>query len=343
MRPQPFPASILAFAAFVSAAALASCAGPPRAVVALDEAFSAARPGLAARLEAPSLFGIGPWGLLEPPRVVRVTLAEGAGKALDAAIAETKRSGRRTALVASPLIAKAIVAGGTWSGDPPILVPEWHSLALPVAGVQATRPAPGLWPVSTDPVPAYRAAGAACGAFLAAIVKEGGAPSCGLLFCEAPARPRAALTAFAAAFAEASEGAPLYVREIADQAQAADAAAKELLGSDIRVLFVAVGSATGAAIRAAERPGVVIGADSLAPELPAALAFSIAPDDAGLARAIDRARRALAAGPTGDKTPPASSFAAIPALLVPGPAAGSIKAGRLDFGVFLGRASKGRE
>jgi hypothetical protein len=348
MRSHPLPADVLVL---VSALLFAACAQgdrQPRVVVALDEAFAAARPALAHRLESSSVFGLGPAGLFGPPLVVNVTMVEGAGKALDLALAEKRRSGKPIVLVASPLIAKAILNGGTWAGNPPLLVPEWRGAR-----------APGLWTVSTDPLPAYGAAGAAAGAFVAALSKEGGLPSCGVLFSEAPSRPRAALTAFAAAYAGASAGRPLYVRELGEQASAAisdgehkkkgsipisatsaaEAAVKALLGSDIRVLFLALGPDSGAAIRSATRSGLVIGADFPSPESPKSLAFRILPDDTALARALGQERMALRFDSRGNEGEGSSTRASgsktVPALLVPGPAARDIEVGKLDFASFL--------
>ncbi|MGA2546860.1 MAG: hypothetical protein ABSF43_09955 [Rectinemataceae bacterium] len=326
MRPQTLPAKVLALAVALLFAACAQGSGPPRVVVALDEAFEASRPVLALYLASPSVFGKGPAGLLGPPLVVHVTMTEGAGKAMDAALKEKKRSGEPIVLVASPLIAKAIINGGTWSGDPPLLVPEWR-------GARSN----GLWTASTDPLPAYGAAGKAAGAFIASLPKDGGLPSCGVIFSEAPSRPRSALTAFAAAYSKASMGRPLYIRELGERSS--EAAVKELLGSDMRVLFFASGPDSGAAIRSAARPGLAIGADFPAPESPKSLSFRILPDDGALARALDQERRALrfdsrgAAGEgSGKRT---SGSKTVPALLVPGPAARDMGAGKLDFASFL--------
>jgi hypothetical protein len=340
-----------------------------RAVVALDEAFAAARPSLAAKLQAGSLFGRGSAGLIMRDLMVPVALSEGAGKALDAALAESERSGESAVLVASPLIAKAIVTNGTWAGIPPLLVPEWHGETL---SGEAAHDAvtPGLWTAVTDPVPAYGAAGAASGAFIAFLANEGGTPSCGILFSEAPSRPRAALTSFASAYADASEGRPLFVRVLGEEgstssndafsssgksgaqseASAARAAVTELLGSDIRVLFVALGSASGAAIEAAARPGLAIGADSCAREPSIALAFRIYPDDTAIARALAGDREVLRDKNREDAPNRAMESVAaiggaeteIPSLLVAGPAATKIRAGRLDFAHFLSLALRQR-
>jgi hypothetical protein len=336
MRRMPITAAG-AFAALAACFLLSSCPGHARPVLALDEAFSAARPSLAALLDRDRGFGVGPFGLLGGPLVASIALSEGAGAALDASHAEQRRSGKPGALVTSPLVAKAIVGGGAWSGDPPLLVPEWKGEAVP-----------GLWSAASDPIPAYRAAGSAAGAFVAALSKIGGSPSCGLLFSEAPSRPRAALASFAAAYADASEGRPLYVRELGTAAEAsesqgktvqpsagaaAEAAVAELLGSDIRVLFVALGPDSSAAIRAAARPGLALGADFPYPEAPPALAFRIISDDQGLARALVSEYRAILGGARGGEA------RAIPSLLVAGAAAGSIRAGKPDFRLFLENAA----
>lgn len=235
------------------------------------------------------------------------------------------------ALVTSPLIAKAILGGGTWSGAPALLVPEWR-------GPRAN----GLWSASTDSTRAYREAGAAAGSFIRALAAEGGAPSCGVLFSEGPTRTRTALDAFATAYALSSEDRPLAVRElgtkaagapIASESAQAEAAVAELLRSDMRLIFLSLGPATGAAIRAATRPGLLVGADFPAPESPSGLAFRIFPDDAGLVRALDRVRRSL-----GSAVPPMGAET-VPALLVAGPAAGVAKAGGRDFSYFLSEAS----
>jgi hypothetical protein len=344
-------------AALAAIALLASCSGQARPVVALDEAFTASRPALALLLNQGWGLGSFPFGLFASPAISSVKLTEGAGKALDAAMAERKRSGKPGALITSPLIAKALVGGGAWSGDPPILVPEWHSAAVPseampseaVPGAAVPGEAvPGLWIAVSDPIPAYRAAGSAAGSYLAALAGEGGSPSCGFLYSESPSRPRAALNAFAAAYAEASEGMPLYVRELGEAGQsasspeksppppagsAAEAAVAELLGSDIRLLFIALGPDSIAAIRAAARPGLAVGADFPYPEPPPSLAFRIVPDDYGLARALVSEYRALRGGSKAGET------RYVPSLLEVGAPAAAIRAGRLDLKGFLGNAA----
>src|SRR5208337_2900585 len=117
-------------------------------------------------------------------------------------------------------------------------------------------------------------------------------------------------------------------------ASAVRTAVTELLGSDIRVLFVAVGSASGAAIEAAARPGLAIGVDSPAREPLIALAFRIYPDDTAIARALAGDREAIrdkgqddapnrAMGPVAAIGGAATE---IPSLLVAGPAAAKIRA-----------------
>ena len=249
-------------------------------------------------------------------------------------------------LVASPLVAKTIVSGGAWSGSPPLLVPEWHSEAVPSqaspseAVPSEASPAtqtPGLWAVATDPIPAYREAGAAAGAFVAALAREGGSPSCGLLFSASPIRPRAALDAFAAGYSAASEGASLQVRELAAAAEdkVAETAVEELLGSDLRILFVALGSTSGAAIRKAARPGLAIGLDSSAPEVLPALAFRVRPDDEALAKAVAQRRLQLGKSDNGDR------ICLVPAKLIAEAQATQVRAGKVPFSRFLAKATLG--
>jgi hypothetical protein len=294
--------------------------------VALDEAFAATRPELAALLQEGGGPGIGLFARHGPPIVRPLALGASPGAALDAAVAESKRAGAEAALVASPLVAKALLEGGSWSGKPPILSPEWRGAARP-----------GLSAYATDPVPAYGAAGAAAGAYVAALAGSGGSPSCGILFSEAPARPREALEAFARAYAESSEDMPLRIRELGQEAAAAasaavadpaasadrdaEAAVAELLGTDLRLVFIAIGEGSGAAIKAAARPGLAIGADAPYPEASPLLAFRVVPNEQGIRAAIDAGLAELRGG--GE-----ARSGSVPALLVAESPAGSIKAGQ---------------
>jgi hypothetical protein len=156
------------------------------------------------------------------------------------------------------------------------------------------------------------------------------------------------LAAFAAGYAESSEGRPLNIREIdegnasspsegkalqSSGSGAAEAAVADLLRSDARVLFIALGPHSEAAIKAAERPGLAVGADFPYPETSRSLAFRIAPDDSALVRALASELRELRGSAA------KSDARAIPALLSAGPRAGSIRAGKLDFKRFLENAA----
>jgi hypothetical protein len=328
LRARTKPVFLTAAFSIVFAALFISCStanGPVRIVIALDEAFSEARPTLAARLRGSALGGFGLVGkvaefLSGGPVIVPISLNGGAGTALDTALAERRRTGRRVILATSPLVARAIIDGGSWSGDPPLLVPEWRG-----------SPAQGLWTVSTDPVPAYREAGAAVGAFIAALAGGGGAPSCGVLFSQAPSRPREALVAFASAYAEASGSRTLLVRELAGKDT--EAAVTELLGQDIRVLFVALGADSGTAIRQAARPDLAIGSDLASPESLSSLAFRILPDDESLARTMAAQCALIMKGGR------VGLAVRIPARLVKEPFADRIRAGKYEFGSFLTEAA----
>jgi hypothetical protein len=320
--------------------------------VVLDEAFEASRPSLAGRLQAAETFGDGPGGLFSRALFVHLALSEGAGKAVETARAEERRSGRKVVLVTSPLVASAIISGGNWAGEPPLLVPEYR-LALP-GEAKASSPmnqiVPGLYTAVTDSVPAYRAAGRVAGIYIAELAKAGGSPCCGVLFSESSSRPRTALTAFAAAFATASGGGVLAVRELPGSAPTegsdakaapttpesnAEAAVAELLGSDLRLLFIAIGPGSGAAFSKASRPGLVIGIDSAAPSALKGIAFRICPDDKALALALAADRQAI--GRTGGATIGAAR--SIPALLVAEAGSDSLNIGKVPFSRLLSDVS----
>jgi hypothetical protein len=394
-----FAAALLAA---LAALALPSCrlvAGAgPRAVVALDEAFAEARPRLRDRLLGegllrPSLLG----GLIVRPLVLHLPLSGGAGPALDAALAEEKRGGKPVVLVTSPLAAKAILGAGSWRGEPAILVPEMRD------GDAPAKPTKGLWIAATDPIPAYRAAGAVAGAYVAALAVQGGTPSGGLLFAESPARPRAAREAYVEAFGAASGGRRLIVRELANPKAGADpaipppgappptgsppppgpppptgtppptgspppqgtpqkgsgavetgsaeteaapgvgaqtplrrnspseaeAAVNELLSLDIRTIFIALGPSSAAAIRAADRPGLAVGAEIVDEAPVRALACLIQPDEEGLAKALASEAVAIGRGESG------GGRILVPARFTTGPAAASIRVGGADFAHFI--------
>jgi hypothetical protein len=314
--------------------ALSSCSARPRPIVALDDAFVATRPELSTQLKDGRTWGAGLILFFGEPIVVPLPLSQSPGLALDAAQAEAKRRSSGTAIVASPLVAKAIAEGGAWSGDPPLIVPEWPGEARP-----------GIWSVESDPIPAYRAAGRAAGAYVTALAQEGGAPSCGIIYSEAPTRPRAALSAFMEAYAASSNGRSLEIRELDEESEnagtqetapgsqrvggKAEAAVAEILGADVRILLVALGPDAGAAIRAADRPGLAIGADIPYPEAPAALAFRIRPDDSAIGRAVAARLRAVR-GTAAD-----SGSEAVPALLTAEARAGALPVGKTTLKAIL--------
>lgn len=283
---------------------LSSCGSRGTILVYLDEAFAAARPDLARELEA----GPGPFsGYRVETR--RLKLSESPGAALEALDSLRADGGKPVALVASPLLAAALP--GPWRlpgteessiGELLLLAPEWRGGA---AGPELGQASPsGRGPsfarAASDPRPAYAAAGAAAGAYIASLGSRGGAPSGAILFREAPSRPRAALEAFASAFEGASGGLRPLVRELPPSEEAdseAEAAVRELLEADIRFLFVALGEGRSAAIRAAARPGLALGADDPGPEDRPGLAFRLRPDDRGIAASLWSALPGAGNGP----------------------------------------------
>jgi len=308
-------------------------------MIALDEAFAAAHPSLARELSEGPGWG---YGSVKVP----IKLGDPAGKVL-AELEAARAEGRGpVALVTSPLVAAALPGpwrdGGEASclGDALLLIPERRRSgrleARPTTPSEARRP---FAEARSDPIPAYAAAGKAAGAYIASLQAKGeGTPACGILFLEAPARPRAVLQAFVDAFSAASGGGWPLVRELTaddDEEKQAEAAVQELLGADLRILFVALGGGSPAAIRAASRLDIVVGADFEARAVPANLAFRIRPDDAGLAEALWAALPAGRRAGGGTADPAAgreASPADVPSILeaLPG-AAGTAKRAFLPF------------
>jgi len=283
-------------AAILGSLFLASCGRKGLVIVALDDAFAAARPGLARELSA----GPDPAYRCE---YLPLQLSERPGRVLERLEAARAAGENPVALVASPLVAASLP--GPWRGGAEesslggalLLLPERRSaesahdaVAAGAAPAQEAAASAAFVEALTDPVPAYAAAGRAAGTFIASIAaEEGGVPACGVLYLEAPSRPRRALRAFAEAYAAASgSGSPL-IRELSpseDEENQAESAVRELLGADIRLIFVALGSGGPAAIRAASEPGLVVGADYPGPEPPASLSFRVRPDEKGLAASL---------------------------------------------------------
>jgi len=309
------------------------CSPRPRPVIALDEAFASTRPTLAEELRKTGGAGLVPRGWDSRSILVPIHLGDSPAEALEAAKAEDEHRGPGSAIVASPLVAKAIVEGGAWSGEPPLIVPGWRGGTIP-----------GLWRLGSDPVPAYRAAGAAVGAYIATLAKGGGSPICGVVYAESPTRPRAALAAFAEAYSGSSGGRAPEIRELGvggdvnagaretapaeaplppdRRGDRAKAAVADLLGRDLRVLFVAVGPEAEEAIQAGTRPGIAVGADFPYPEVPSSLAFRIVPDSSGIAMAIGARISSLRPNPPSREAPEL-----VAARLLPEPNAGEFKAG----------------
>jgi hypothetical protein len=344
-RASPFAVkAALSFVCLAGALSALSCARSADLVVALDETFAAARPSLAAALEN-----------LRPPgferRALRISLQESPARVLDY-LNRLARDRHQVVLVASPLLASALLSGDEFGRTSdvgpssasygldtmPLIVPE-GSLAADSGAVS----------VDTDPIPAFRAAGRACGAYIAAIKAErGGAPSCGIVYASSPSRPRSTIEAFAAAYGAASDAAPLLVRELPatispnapNTESEAQAAVEELLGSDMRILFVAAGGSTLAALKVALNPDLVLGAELSGPSSPPYLAFRIVPNDLGLARAVEivaERRNRGAKEPRPKKTAENGSTTPIfvPALLLEGPAATYHMAASPPFASFM--------
>jgi hypothetical protein len=308
--------------------ALALACSPPRGgtAVILDEAFVAARPGLAASLEG----GIrGPLPFWSGPGLVVVSLDRGT----EGLLAAARKAGfhalpdasqglgapspdEPAALVTSPLFAAALLAGeGSLSPSSPaapagisalggamLVVPEWRK-----------GPNPRIFPVATDPLPAFAAAGRTAGAYVAALQASGEASAAGAIVFRATGdRGGGALDAFSDAF-RAAAGFPPLVEELRgpDEAAETDAAVARLLAADLRIVLVAAGPASSSACGKLARPGLAVGIESSeASDFPGA-AFGILPDDRALAAAVLKAARGLRKGGAG-----AGTGMAVPARLL---------------------------
>ncbi len=304
--------------------ALASCSRGAPILVALDEAFVAARPELAAGLSKLRALG-------RRTVFIQPGLGEGPGRVL----VEMDRLGsggeRPAALIASPYLAAGLCdeKGPISSlGQTALIAVEWPRPALE-----------GLSEIRTLATPAYEAAGRASGSFIAALAASGGKLACGVVYLESPARPSEALEAFSRAFREASNGAALLVRKLeggrakdedGDLRQQAETAVTGLLESDVRVIFIAAGQATATALAAAARPGIALGADQGGLLPLTGLAFRIRPDEAALAR--EAARMALRAR---ESSP---GRAEVPSILETEPGAKALKAGGRGLDYFIARA-----
>lgn len=276
----------------------------PRAFVGLDEAFAAARPGLAQALKRGS-------GGLFRARYAVVPLEEGPQGLLERA----SRSGSKV-LVTSPLFAEALSSSG-WRGR--IVAAEWRG-PLPA----------GLWAASTDAAAGFRRAGRAAGSYLRALrAAQGGEAEGALLFLPSPDRPAEARDAFVAAFSAAA-GFPPLVREVSDEASAR-AGLEELLGSDLGLLFLASGSLGPSLAAMADRPSLAIGIAANDEAAYPLAAFGLYPDEEGLAQAL----RGLEAAP-----PSGASLVLVPPSLAAGPSAELHRAGEMSFARFVQDANR---
>jgi hypothetical protein len=303
--------ALLAFLALLSSCGQAG--GFPPAI--LDSAFAAIHPGLAGAIGKASkpLFAEGKCEILG--------LEEGTTGLLAAARRmgfQPDKAGRDR-LVTSPLFALAFLEGerGIMTGENKAGIDALGGALLVVPEWQGIVPAE-LVAVRSDFNPAFEAAGRGAGKFIADLsgetAKTGGSPEAAILFRATSARGREALEAFSAACEKAS-GRPPLVREIGAGAEEGEieAAAKDLLSSDIRIILVALGEDEKLALGLLSRPGIAL----------------VAPDDAALARALgEKAARAKG----GD-------CIQVPARLEPKPPARELRAAGKSLAEIIGERS----
>lgn len=339
---------------------------PSAPAILLDEAFCAARPRLTVELQAAAepVFG--------RSRFKEIPIQSGTGAFFDAALYEgfsaAKGKKNEYALVASPLIAAALLQG--WAGTMPsdatgalenretggfaalggarIVVPEWYG---PIR--------PGLLAVKSDARPAFKAAGRAMGSYIAALqasrpqlpkqapFNPGGSeagPCAGILFRERPSRERACLDAFIEAYRECAHSEP-FVVELSSSAGPNDleAAVNALLSIDLRVALVSVGamdtsgtteSAPTEVLKQLERPGLALGVDASEADPQTQAAFSIRDDDAGLAGKAASLAQAPANAVHG--------VVLVPSRMDLGPEATKFMAGKKSLAAFLALAEAQR-
>lgn len=331
-RGDGLPRRALPLVLLTAALCLAGCR-PRSAPVLLDEAFAAARPGLASSLKGLQRRILGQGGAYAEIGLARgpEELIEEARKAGFAAAGQG-----RGAIVTSPLLAAALVAGDKALGLDGSLAQDGGIQALGGLGLVVPEwqggPQPQITPVITDPSRAFESAGRATGAFIAALRRSGqeGATG-GILFRETPARGREALEAFSRGFlATAGAGPAIEVLGRGDTMDESGASVGRLLAVDLRIVLVATGRDARAACEALDRPGLAVGLEGPAPEAWLRSAFAIVPDDKGLARAAIAAAQGLGKAPgsgPGD--------IAVPALLLAWPAARGFPAGDSDLGRLL--------
>jgi hypothetical protein len=304
-------------AALAAVILLSSCSG--RVFVGLDEAFAAARPGLASELEKSC-------GGLSGSRYATISLGSGPSGLL----AEVSRL-RPEVVVTSPLFAQALLsaqkagADGNGAADGLIggarfVVAEWRG-PLPE----------GVCSAATSSLQAFRRAGAASGAFIKALRASQGSETEGaILFSPSPERPREACDAFVEAFSGAA-GFPPLLREVADGA-AAQTGLEELLGSDLGLLFVASGSSGPDLCAKAARPSLAIGIALNSEEAYPDAAFCVFPDEKALASTLRLLSSKEAKG--------ASKLVLVPARLEPGRKAKLYRAGPKDLEGLILRANR---
>jgi len=248
-------------------------------LVAFDAAFAATRPGLAAEIERLSLEGR------------RLSLASLPLSGGPSALVELLRTRRRppALIVTSPLVAGALLEGARQNGTKPpspLLVLEWPEKADPGADFAVLR---------SDPLPAYREAGALLGGLVAdlrsgRVGTSGTSPAASgaLVFAPGPGRPAEAREAFREGWLEAAGFEP-QIQDLPAKHSPLEAenAVRKLLGTDLRALLVATGPSGIGALLAARDPARVIGLVGASAKTAGAAwpeaAFVLAPDETGIA------------------------------------------------------------
>ena len=289
-----YPSIALAAAAIAVSACSSSGIDPGSPSVFLDEAFEAARPGLAAELKAGAGSG----------KYASISLDDGPSLLLEKAkAAGYKAGGPARALVTSPLLAIALASGeeelrsldrgqapgpgggGIGAlGESRLIVPDYRGGARD-----------SILGIGSDSLKAYASAGSACGAYIASPASGGRAGA--IIYRAGRAEDEAGAETFIEAFRTEAGAPPIVERLEAPEGGEIDeeAGVGRLLERDLALVLVGPGLRLDLVLPRIARPGLALGLvfDDLPPELPLEQGptFWITADIQGLAREVLAAAR----------------------------------------------------
>ncbi|MDA8411356.1 MAG: hypothetical protein M0001_13335 [Treponema sp.] len=266
-------------------------------VVAMDQAFEAMRPGLVARFRAFDPLGNRLTYLSLPVDNAPSTLLHEL----------EKRRLRPQAIVASPLVARALVEGAARNNaqpPAPVIALEWSAgsgqnspgLPAPIGPIPSPTAS-----ILSDPVPAARRLGRALGSVIADLRRGSprlGAPTASavgaIIWESGPERPEAERRALEETWTAAAGDPPLEL-VLQPNDPNSDSQLRDLFSKDIRALFVDAGSYGPEALDQADGKITIIaaasGAARAASDAWPHAALALEPDEAAIV-ALIRSKRA---------------------------------------------------